>query len=718
MRDPENSTPPTPAAITPTTRWTFLLTGLILAAILVTGILAVWRYADNERDRDLYDWQLRLGLVADSRAAAVEDWLETERNVLAGLAQNTSLRLYVATLTSNITGNAAKAQAGGETGYAAQYLATLLKATAFRSGFDMADPDAAVPANTPRPHVAGLAILDASGKVLVETAGMPDPGPELAAAMKATKGDKVTLSRVFAGADGAASLGFAAAIHGVQADPDAAPIAFVVGVRRLAPDLWMRLAQPGDVTHTGQSYLVRRNGAQIDFLSPLGNGAQPLERSVAADMPTLAAAYAIASPGGFERARDYAGRDVLATGRAVRGTPWTLVRTVGAKEALGAIQARRWRLIVAVAFLGLAVGLGFLLVWRHGVSRRLAKTAAENRRLADLHAHLGAFLKLVTDSQPTAISVVDGDNQYQFANAHAANDAGVDAADMDGKSMAAVLGPARAEPLAAINAMVLETGETASGVFEWPAESGARHVKYDHIRVPLAPGQAAEQGLGVLMVHEDVTGLVQERERRERNLNALVSALLMIIDKRDPHSAEHSIRVSSVAGMIARSMRLSAVEIGTVQLAGALINVGKIFIPRDILTKSGPLSDKELALVRENILASADLLADVEFDGPVVETIRQVQAHWDGSGRPEGLMGDDILVTARIVAVANAFVGMISPRAYRHALSLDSAVAVLLDKSNIIYDRRPVVALAHILDNQGGRQLWARFGDMANSSGS
>ncbi len=220
------------------------------------------------------------------------------------------------------------------------------------------------------------------------------------------------------------------------------------------------------------------------------------------------------------------------------------------------------------------------------------------------------------------------------------------------------------------------------------------------------------------MIHEDITGLVAERERRERSLRALVSALIMIIDKRDPYSAEHSIRVSNVAGMIAREMGLSEVEIETVQLAAALINVGKIFIPREVLTKSGPLSEDELGLVRENIIASADLLADVEFDGPVVETIRQVQEHWDGSGKPAGLEGEAILATARVVAVANAFVGMVSPRAYRDALSLDSAVAALMDKTNMIYDRRPVVALAHILDNRGGRQLWARFGEVAGQAGS
>jgi PAS domain S-box-containing protein len=709
-----NTNPGRPATLNP--KLTIGLTGLILAAILLTGIVVIWRYADGERARELYEWQLRLGLVADSRAGAVEDWLDTERGVIEGLAQNTSLRLYVTALTSGITGGGKTA----ETGYAAEYLQTLVKATAFRSGFDVATPDANLPANTPRPRAAGIAILDASGKVLAGTAGMPDLSGTLLTTARASRGETASLIDVFAGAEGQASIGFSAAIYGVQADPGSAmPIGYVVGIRRLAPDLWTRLNQPGDVSKTGQTYLVRRSAASIEFLSPLADGTAPLSRSVAADTPGLAERYAIDFPGGFERARNYADMDVLVTGRKLNDAPWTLVRSVNADEALGAIDARRWRLIVMLALLGAATGLGFLLVWRHAVSVRLAGIAAENKRLADLHAHLGAFLKLVTDSQPTAIAVVDADGRYRFANARAAEDAGVGAEDLDGKTLAAVLGPARAEPLAQINRAVIETGETASGVFEWPGETGTRHVKYDHIRVDLEPDESpGGTGTGVLMIHEDITGLVGERERRERSLRALVSALIMIIDKRDPYSAEHSIRVSSVAGIIAHEMGLSRVEVDTAQLAAALINVGKIFIPREVLTKSGPLSEDELGLVRENILASADLLADVEFDGTVVETIRQVQEHWDGSGKPAGLKGDAILVTARIIAVANAFVGMVSPRAYRDALSLDSAVAALMDKSNIIYDRRPIVALAHILDNRGGRQLWARFGQVSSQTGS
>src|SRR5262249_40051836 len=87
---------------------------------------------------------------------------------------------------------------------------------------------------------------------------------------------------------------------------------------------------------------------------------------------------------------------------------------------------------------------------------------------------------------------------------------------------------------------------------------------------------------------------------------------------------------------------------------------------------------------------------------PVVMTLRQAQARWDGTGIPTGLAGEDILITARIVSVANAFVGMVSKRAYREALDIDRAVAAILDQVGKAFDRRPVVALINYLDTQGG----------------
>ncbi|HEX7006151.1 MAG TPA: HD domain-containing phosphohydrolase, partial [Alphaproteobacteria bacterium] len=123
--------------------------------------------------------------------------------------------------------------------------------------------------------------------------------------------------------------------------------------------------------------------------------------------------------------------------------------------------------------------------------------------------------------------------------------------------------------------------------------------------------------------------------------------------------------------------------------------------------------DAEIRQVRDSIQATADLLQDVPFDGPVVDTLRQCQERWDGSGRPRGLKGEEIVLPARIVAVANAFVAMVEPRAHRSGLDFDAATKILLDGVGTAYDRRVVAALLNYLDNRGGRQAWADFGRAA-----
>ncbi len=150
-------------------------------------------------------------------------------------------------------------------------------------------------------------------------------------------------------------------------------------------------------------------------------------------------------------------------------------------------------------------------------------------------------------------------------------------------------------------------------------------------------------------------------------------------------------------------MGLETVLVETAATAGRLMNVGKILVPTRILTKPGTLSPEEITQIRDSLQATADFLQGIEFAGPVVETLRQCQERWDGSGRPRGLAGENILPTARIVALANSFIAMISPRAHRSGLSVDEAVARLLAEVGKQFDRGTVAALLHYLDNKGGR---------------
>ena len=132
-------------------------------------------------------------------------------------------------------------------------------------------------------------------------------------------------------------------------------------------------------------------------------------------------------------------------------------------------------------------------------------------------------------------------------------------------------------------------------------------------------------------------------------------------------------------------------------------------MPVELLTKSADLTAEELEFIRAQIRSSADFLDQVDFDGPVVDSIRQMQERLDGKGAPNGLKEDDILMTARVIAVANAFVGMTSARPYRAPIPFDRACSMLMRQTGSVFDRRPFSALIHYVENRGGRELWADF---------
>ncbi|PHQ68987.1 MAG: histidine kinase, partial [Sneathiella sp.] len=213
----------------------------------------------------------------------------------------------------------------------------------------------------------------------------------------------------------------------------------------------------------------------------------------------------------------------------------------------------------------------------------------------------------------------------------------------------------------------------------------------------------------VLTIFQDVSEVVFERERRETVLRNLVTTLVGFVDRRDPFSADQSRRVTNVAVAVAKELNYSDDIIRTVDIAGNLMNIGKVLVPPELLTKTKNLSAKEMDIIRNSLFASADLLEEVDFDLPVAATLRQLQENWDGSGQPQGLKGIEIGEAARVIAVANAFVGMVSPRAYRSALGFSAAVKHLLDDADRRFDRKTVSALINFLENRGGRENWQHF---------
>ncbi|MGE5147446.1 MAG: HD domain-containing phosphohydrolase, partial [Candidatus Eiseniibacteriota bacterium] len=657
------------------------MTVAVILGLTAVAVVFIFRFIDEEREREMLNWQARLGIVADSRAAAVEGWVADSAGVLKDLANNDALRLYLTRI--KMGDQQANAPDSPEVGF----LTNLIVVTAERTGFAAPPLGANVPANVPRVGVAGLALLDAEHKSLISTANFPPVESAEKTYLDSLAPGKSGFIDLYVAPSGRPTVGFIEPIYAVQEDPTPDhQIGVVFGLKPVDETLYPLLKQPGATERTAEAVLVRATGSVIEYLSPLRDGSAALKRKMASNTPGLAAAFALKQPGGFGIYRDYAGNDVLVTSRPIKGTPWTLMYKVDRKEALGESDTRLQRLLV-ILLLAVAFMLAALFaLWRHGASQRAAAAADRFQEMAERFEHQRNFLRVVTDSQPNAIFIADPGNVYRFANDVAARNAGGDKDALLGKTLANVLGPDRAKAYEKLNRQALEEGKPIKELRRYRDAEGEHVLQSEHIPLK-ATGDVPG---GVLVVEEDVTTAVTERERRSQTLRDLVATLMTVVDQRDPNAAHHSTRVAKVARAIAGEMGLDTTMADTAEFAGTLTNLGKILVPSELLTRKGGLTDAEIRQVRDSIQATADLLQNVQFDGPVVETLRQCQERWDGAGRPKGLAGDDILLPARIVAVANAFVAMVEPRAHRPGIDFDAAAKQLLDSVGTAYDRRVV----------------------------
>jgi HD-GYP domain-containing protein (c-di-GMP phosphodiesterase class II) len=383
-------------------------------------------------------------------------------------------------------------------------------------------------------------------------------------------------------------------------------------------------------------------------------------------------------------------------GRGFAAVPWTLMYKIDTAEALAETNSRFIRTLVVFLLIIVAIAVSLIAAWRHGTSLRARQAAETASDLARQFARQRDFLELVTDSQTSAMSIIDGDGHYIWVNREAAKNSAMAAVDVVGKTLAAVLGPVPAKTLLKTVRGVLDSNARERQTHSDEIDDETRTFASEFIPLEASDNLPARG----LLVSEDVTYALAERAKRERIMNQLIETLVGVVDRRDPNSANHSSWVAVVARAIADEMELDKVLAESVEVAGRVMNLGKITVPKAILTKTEALTDEEFALVRGAIGVSAELLDGVEFDGPVVETLRQLH---ENPGEGALTTKESILFTTRIVAVANSFIAMTSPRSFRAGMSFNDAMDTLLTKMETDDTRRVVKSLANYLDNHNGR---------------
>ena len=194
--------------------------------------------------------------------------------------------------------------------------------------------------------------------------------------------------------------------------------------------------------------------------------------------------------------------------------------------------------------------------------------------------------------------------------------------------------------------------------------------------------------------------------REEQMLNKLVASLVNIIDLHDPYSAFHSARLAELCRAIGTEMGLDQASLSNLVTAAMLANVGKISLPRELLTKRDELSDYEQEILHSHVEEGVEILRKLDLDDPILVAISQKQERLDGKGYPEGLQADRITLPGKILSVANAYVALISPRAYRDALSSDEALKQIGCEVGAIYDQQSFDALEIVIESGEGLSDW------------
>lgn len=684
-------------------RMKMILTGVGVAIFVAVGIFLMLQFKASEQAREMRQWQSRMSIVIDSRFTDIERWLGEQTGDLRGIADNASVQLYLTVFHEAGGGGGEEAQA--ELGY----LGNLLEVVADRAGFRTEDTGPQVGANIAKEGTHGLALIDLNYEYIVRTENFPQIKGEVRTFLDSTERGVSAVSDIFLNADGKPSMAFLVPVYAIQADESAeSQLGYVLGIKEIADELYPLLEQPGATEETAETLIVRQTKNQIEYLTPRADGTAPLKKPLAIDTPNLAGAWAVRTVGGFATVTDYAGNEVLAISRAFQQVPWTLLHKVDTAEALKESRERIQLLMVVFGAIIVLVLIGMLALWYYGTSQRATEAAHKFEELANRFQGQRNFMHLVTDSQPNAIVILDENGHYRWFNKTALELSRMDRKDMFDKHVSAILGPVEGKRIAAWVKEALAKNErlTVTHTMEL-GEDGPKVYRSDFQPLPAREDFPP----GVLMVSQDITESVKEREKREAVMRQLVGTLVSVVDRRDPFSANHSVRVGEVARAVSKEMDIEHVLTETAAIAGSLMNLGKITVPEEVLTKQGGLTDEEIKMIQQSVLTSAELVSNIDFDGPVYDTLRQLQENFDGSGTPDGLSGQDIVVTARIAAVANAFVGMVSARAWRAGMSFDKALDILLSDGNKKYDRSVVVALANYLDNRGGRNEWKSYGD-------
>lgn len=187
----------------------------------------------------------------------------------------------------------------------------------------------------------------------------------------------------------------------------------------------------------------------------------------------------------------------------------------------------------------------------------------------------------------------------------------------------------------------------------------------------------------------------------EHGLLGILGAVIKMIEAKDHYSTDRSPRAADYAGKLAQALHLSREHTTIISLSAILNNIGKISVPEEILQKKEPLNEEELKIIQNSPSVGAKLLEPAKHLHRVASVVEAYHEHWDGTGYPKGLRGEQIPLESRIISLIDAYVAMTSDRPYRSAMTPKEAAAVLQAGAGKEWDPRLVKLFLSVLQKEG-----------------
>ena len=240
---------------------------------------------------------------------------------------------------------------------------------------------------------------------------------------------------------------------------------------------------------------------------------------------------------------------------------------------------------------------------------------------------------------------------------------------------------------------------------KWLGEIELRRIRND------LEGRIEQRTIELIKLNEQLKQDIARRESAEAEVQStldklrsamggVVQAMALTVERRDPYTAGHQRRVADLARGVAAEMALSTHQIDGIRMAGLIHDLGKICVPAEILSKPGQLTELEHTLIQDHPQVGYEILKEIEFPWPVAQIVLQHHERIDGSGYPAGLSGDDIIIEAKTLAVADVVEAMASHRPYRPTLGRDMAIEEISQNRGVLYDADVVDACLKLLQEK------------------